>query len=300
MTEHRPEANANDICIPPTGKESIERSGIVVLVADRLPAMREHVVRVLNSAVKSGIETIQAGDSAEALEVVNSRSPRLAVIETSLPGQSGLSIAKALWQKNPHAKILFAFTTYSEVHLRELDRIIPPNGVYGIVLKTIKENELAYAIDCLMVHDNTYIDPQIRAARNRVAGQECLLTDLELETLQDVALGLTDKAISMRRNISVRGVQSRVASLFSKLIRDEDDRTRSILGVEVINPRARLIFHAVRRGLLDLEQIDSWEASFASWLAESKQKGMPKSKDVAQLSPIATDYRQPRRSSFSA
>lgn len=307
MTEWASDANSNNLCGPPAGKESLERSrpALTVLIADRLPAMREHVSRVLHAAVISGFHAIHAADGQQALAAISAENPTLAVIETSLPGKNGLQIAKALWQQNPNAKILFAFSSYTEVHLREMDKIVPPNGVYGIILKSIKEKELAYAVDCLLVHDNTYIDPQIRAVRNRVAGQESPLTDLELETLQDVALGLTDKAISMRRNISVRGVQSRVASLFAKILRDEDDRTRRILGVEVVNPRARLIFHAVRRGLLDLEQIETWEAELTSWLDERKAKPSPRMRDgqsqTTQLSsPMELHSHSPRPNTFSA
>jgi DNA-binding NarL/FixJ family response regulator len=101
-----------------------------------------------------------------------------------------------------------------------------------------------------------------------VQSREDSLTDVEYETLLDVAVGLTDKAIAARRHISVRGVQNRLSMLLEKLVKGEDAHLRESAEMEVFNPRTRIVFEAVKRGLLDPDEISRLERDLAEWLAE--------------------------------
>jgi DNA-binding NarL/FixJ family response regulator len=79
-----------------------------------------------------------------------------------------------------------------------------------------------------------------------------LITQKELETLRDVAQGLSDGAIAQRRNLTKRGVQSRISSLMQKLL-DKSDPPDSI------NSRCRIVFEGLRQGLLDLSELQGSE-----------------------------------------
>ncbi|MBX3072916.1 response regulator transcription factor [Candidatus Obscuribacterales bacterium] len=94
------------------------------------------------------------------------------------------------------------------------------------------------------------------------------LTRSEYETLCDVMLGLTDKAIAKRRNLSARGVQNRLAALFSKVLRGRHSWLRESASMDVYNLRTRLIFEVLRRGLIDSEALASLDNELDNWLTE--------------------------------
>lgn len=73
-----------------------------------------------------------------------------------------------------------------------------------------------------------------------------ILNDLELLTLEDVVEGLSDKMISKRCFISMGAVQARLQTIMDKL------------GIEgkssAYNPRCRLIFIVLSRGIISLPE----------------------------------------------
>jgi DNA-binding NarL/FixJ family response regulator len=75
-----------------------------------------------------------------------------------------------------------------------------------------------------------------------------LLTDTDIETLRDVAEGLSDKGISGRRHISVRTVQARLDKLRNKLGLEADDEY-------IYNLRTRLIALAVQKGCIEVSAL---------------------------------------------
>ncbi len=92
------------------------------------------------------------------------------------------------------------------------------------------------------------------------------LSPSEYETLCDVLLGLTDKAIARRRNLSARGVQNRVAALFCKVLRGKNAWVKESASMDVYNLRARLIFEVLRRGLIDKEKLASLDQELSNWV----------------------------------
>ncbi len=61
------------------------------------------------------------------------------------------------------------------------------------------------------------IDREIRASSTGVQDRFEGITDGEYESLIDIALGLTDRAIAARRGLSIRGAQSRIKHVYDKL-----------------------------------------------------------------------------------
>jgi DNA-binding CsgD family transcriptional regulator len=89
-----------------------------------------------------------------------------------------------------------------------------------------------------------------------------LITGKELETLKDVARGLSDQAIARRHNLSKRGVQSRISSLMQKLLGADEYTRLAVEKLDAINPRCRLVFVALTLELFDIgeiQQLDTQE-----------------------------------------
>jgi DNA-binding NarL/FixJ family response regulator len=88
-----------------------------------------------------------------------------------------------------------------------------------------------------------------------------LITQKELETLKDVALGMSDAAIARRHKLSKRGVQSRISSLMQKLLGRDDSNTSTEDRSDSINARCRMVFQAIYMGLIDVHELQNLEDS---------------------------------------
>ncbi len=237
-----------------------------ILIADSLPGLRHHASTVVRKLSASLDQIYEAADGQSAVDLAQTHSPELIIIDVAMPGVNGIKAAAQIWSRNPSAKILFWTQYHREVYIRDLRRIVPQQAIHGYVLKNHTDDTLIHAITSVWLHDNPYIDPQVRAA-NKASHTGSDLTEREFETLQDLALGLTEKAISSRRHISVRGVQCRVAALYGKLRTAGYPRSNALSGTEMFNQRARTLFEAVKRGLIEPETLCAWERELDLWVS---------------------------------
>lgn len=262
-SEFNPEAAYFISTTAVTGSSQTVQSSSV-LIADSLPGLRHYASSVLRKISSSIAQIYEAADGQSAVDAARKFQPALIIMDVAMPGVNGIKAAAQIWSVNPSAKILFWTQYHREVYIRDLGRIVPDEAIHGYVLKNHADDTLIHAITSVWLHDNPYIDPQVRAMSkpNRMGGG---LTDRELEILQDLAVGLTEKAISTRRHISLRGVQCRAASLYSKLLASRKVETDSG-DTDLFNPRARALFEAVKRGLIEPETLSAWERDLNSWL----------------------------------
>jgi DNA-binding NarL/FixJ family response regulator len=110
------------------------------------------------------------------------------------------------------------------------------------------------------------IDREIRGIQHRVQDRLEGITDLEYESLIDIALGLTDKTIAMRRGLSTRGAQSRLQHLYDKLGLSATAELAAD-GAPDFNPRTRAIYLAICRGLINVEVMRREQHRLDAWLA---------------------------------
>jgi DNA-binding NarL/FixJ family response regulator len=239
-----------------------------ILIVEDVAALRQHAAAIAKAIAPAVIEIVEASNGAEGLKLARSIEPDLIIMDISMPEMSGIKAAKEIWAEYPMRRILFWSQFHREAYVRELGKIVPDDAIHGYALKSETDEKLSYAISSILLHDNPYIDPVVRNVQARVQSREDSLTDVEYETLLDVVVGLTDKAIAARRHISVRGVQNRLSMLLEKLVKGEDAHLRESAEMEVFNPRTRIVFEAVKRGLLDPDEISRLERDLAEWLAE--------------------------------
>src|SRR5690606_35582903 len=123
------------------------------------------------------------------------------------------------------------------------------------LLKGESDEKLRAAIKSVLLDGDPYIDPVIQGVQSRLNSKCDSLSDSEFETLMDIAIGLTDRAIAARRHVSVRGVQNRLSMLLSKLVKGEESHLRESVGMEIFNPRSRIMSMALVRGLINPEDL---------------------------------------------
>jgi DNA-binding NarL/FixJ family response regulator len=239
-----------------------------LLVVDDLPALRQHVIGLIKDKVVKDLEVQEAPNGAEGLKLFKTFKPDMIVMDIVMPEMSGIKAAQQIWAENPQTKILFWSQFHREAYVRELGKIVPDEAIHGYALKSENDEKLAYALTSIMLHDNPYIDPVVRGVQTRLQSKDNSLSDVEFETLLDIALGLTDKAIASRRHISVRGVQNRLSMLSTKLFKGEDLYLKESAGMEVYNPRTRIVLEGLKRGLIDTDKIPELDTELDEWIAD--------------------------------
>jgi len=149
--------------------------------------------------------------------------------------------------------------------VRELSKIVPPETVYGYVLKTSPDAWLCRAVSALLVEEQCWIDPGVRGIQKQAGSKDSGLTDAEYEALLDISLGLTDKAIARRRYLSERGVQNRLREVYRKLQVGIDQSEQLSWGY-AFGARARAVSVAIRRGLINSEELTREDEELRRWL----------------------------------
>lgn len=215
------------------------------------------------------IEDVEDGD--KAIKHFDRSAHELIILDLQMPGSTGVDVAKHVWKKRPETKILFWSNYAEEAYIRGITRIVPVDSVYGYLLKSAPEERLHLALKGVFLEDQCIVDREVRGvqrrSRNRVEG----LTDFEYEALVDLSLGLTDKVIAARRNVSLRGTQSRLQHLYGKLGLDKLDIPVGSWG-PTFNSRTRAISTAFARGLLNANSLKQEEDEFQRWLERNLKK----------------------------
>lgn len=94
------------------------------------------------------------------------------------------------------------------------------------------------------------------------------LTKVDYETLFDVAVGLTDRAIAKRRNLSVNGAAWRVQALYQRLSRESNMALNLAAGMEVFNVRTSILSLAILHELIDANKLRVHQIETNNWLYE--------------------------------
>lgn len=206
-----------------------------------------------------------ASDGQIAFELALAQDNPLVISDIQMPRMNGVDFARALWERKPQARIVFWSQFKDEMYVRALAKIVPPETVYGYVLKSSSRDKITAAMNTVLFDDQCWIDPEIRKVQGRTGHSQTALSDIEYEALIDISLGLTDNLIAQRRYLSRRGVQSRLNSLYGKLGLDQEQFQSDKVG-DAFNLRNRAVAVALRRGLVNAFELEHEEEDLQGWL----------------------------------
>lgn len=186
-----------------------------VIIADDHPIFRRGLCEVFNETDRYRVIG-EAGDGVEALSLIRSSNPDIAILDISMPEMDGLDvlIKTRHWAEPP---IVVVLTLYDdEAYLRKALE----NGALGYILKDNAESEL---IDCLdmVVQGKHYLSPAVswmlvqpmKAANDPVHK----LTVAEHRILTLVSEYKSNAQIADLLSISIRTVQNHRANIRKKL-----------------------------------------------------------------------------------
>ena len=235
-----------------------------VIILDYDAVHRHYMRDLIHQQFSSSTEILEAATAAEALRIFEKTTIDLCIFDLQLPDQSGIDVAKQVWDKDQSMRILFWSQHSDELYVRKLFSIVPEKAVYGFLIKTALDEQILNAIEYILEYDQCWIDPKIRKVKQTTFDKNTGLTDVEYETLVDLALGLSDNAIAQRRFITKRGVQNRLASLYSKLGVTDEQYSSEKWG-NLFSPRTRAVTLSVIRGLINHQALEKENQFLQQW-----------------------------------
>ncbi|MFD9035379.1 response regulator [Streptomyces sp. NPDC059567] len=211
-----------------------------ILLADDHALVRGGVRLILDAEPDLTV-VAEAADGAEAVALARTERIDLAVLDISMPRQTGLQAARELGRLQPQVRILILTMYDNEQYFFEALKA----GASGYVLKSVADRDLVGACRAAM-RDEPFIYPGAettlirryldRAEQGRPLPDKAI-TDREEEILKLVAEGHTSKEIGDLLFISAKTVERHRANLLQKLgLRDRLELTRYAIRVGLIEP----------------------------------------------------------------
>ena len=199
---------------------------VKIMIADDHSMIREGLKNLLE--LDGDIQVIaEAVDGKDCLEKLDIVKPDVLLLDINMPRMNGLDVLKNLKERRIKVKVL-VLTVHNEIEylMKAVDI-----GINGYVLKDSESAELKKAIFTI-VDGETGIQPSLIPALNakrieKNEDQEKIedLTKRELEVLKLLAVGMYNKEIAEKLNISERTVKNHVSNIFKKL--EVTDRTQA-------------------------------------------------------------------------
>ncbi len=190
---------------------------IRVLVADDHTVVRQGIRHVLEQ--EPGFTVVaEAATGTEALAAAERHRPDVVVLDISMPGESGLTLAARLRDLLPDTRVLILSMHDNTEYVLESVR----SGADGYLLKDSAATELRSAVRAVQ-RGESWFSPAVAsrlsaALRGGTApGALDQLTAREREVLAGVARGCTNKEIAAELGISHRTVETHRESLMRKL-----------------------------------------------------------------------------------
>lgn len=197
-----------------------------IMITDDHSMIREGLKSLLE--LDGDIEVVEeAVDGADCLAKLDAANPDVLLLDINMPKMNGLEVLRVLKDRRSKVKVL-VLTVHNEIEylMKAVDI-----GIEGYVLKDSESSELKKAIFAI-VNGEIYIQPSLIPALNakRVEKNEDEnkiedLTKRELEVLKLLAVGMYNKEIAEKLNISERTVKNHVSNIFKKL--EVTDRTQA-------------------------------------------------------------------------
>jgi DNA-binding NarL/FixJ family response regulator len=204
---------------------------ITVLLADDHSLVRRGFRRLLED--DEAIEVVgEAANGDEAIAMAKRLRPRVVVMDVAMPGTNGLAATKAIVAGNPGIAVLMLSMHSEETLVRQaLD-----NGARGYVLKNALDLDLAAAVKRVAAGE-TVLDPGVNRPASLKGERTNALTPRELEVLQLICSGLSNREIAAKLDLSANTVAVHRANIMNAL---------------GLHKTAELVVYAITNGLVTL------------------------------------------------
>jgi DNA-binding NarL/FixJ family response regulator len=207
-----------------------ERS-ITVLLADDHGLVRRGFRRMLEDDPEIAV-VAEAGDGQQAVELALELRPRVVVMDFALPAMNGAAATRQILLTAPDTAVLM-LSMHSEM---SYVRASFDAGARGYLLKNAMDLELVDAVKQVAA-GRQLLDPRLGTVEGLDSRPRTQLTTREIEVLQLIAQGKSNKEIAGLLRVSVNTVAVHRANLMQTL---------------GIHNTAELVLYAIRQGLVSI------------------------------------------------
>ena len=200
---------------------------IRILVADDHPLTRDGIRAALSLDV--GLEVVaEASDGQEAVELAQSLHPDVVIMDVRMPRLGGIRATREITAATPDTRVIILTVEETQARVGEAIQA----GAAGYLVKDVDARELGRAVH-LAAEGSAVIHPnltrqfleeirQLTRSEQNVAS----LSAREVEVLQMIAYGSTNRAVADALRISPQTVKTYLERIFTKL--GVSDRTRAV------------------------------------------------------------------------
>lgn len=216
---------------------------IRIMIVDDHPLARQGLRQIL-SLEDDFVVVGEAQHGNEVMEKVTTLKPDVVLMDINLPGRNGIELTEEIRKNFPEVNVLALTVDTDQMHVHKIIKA----GALGYVLKDIDPDTLIEAIK-VVARGDAYIQPCLLskllsefrqfmdAERPEILPEELGLTQREIEIVNYIACGESNKEIAERLFISEKTVKNHVSSILRKM--SLEDRTQ----VAVYAYRKGLITH---------------------------------------------------------
>ena len=225
---------------------------INLLIVDDHPLFRQGVVDALS--LESDMKIVaQSANGDEALELIQSLKPTIAVLDVNLPGVNGQQITHQVSQNRYGTRIIL-MTGYDDVEQAIHAALAGAHGycskdiepqTLSRIIREVAEGRYVFANNVFNRKElEAWVEERIEGARRSYSEPGTPfhpLSDREMEVLGCVVRGMSNKEIASVLDISHQTVKNHVTAILRKF--GVEDRTQAVV-------------YALKRGWVTLKDTD--------------------------------------------
>src|SRR6201993_450069 len=212
-------------------KRRLMEKKITVLLVDDHSLVRRGFRRMLED--EPDMEVVgEAGDGEESIKLARELHPQVVVMDSALPGMNGLQATRQIIEDSPETAVLMLSMHSENTWVRQAVEA----GAKGYVLKNAMDLELGPAIRKIAAGE-TVFDPKVEQKTALRGERNAALTQRELEVLQMIVDGKSNKEIATALDLSANTVAVHRANIMNTL---------------GIHKTAELVVYAIRAGLVNV------------------------------------------------
>ena len=204
---------------------------ITVLLVDDHSLVRRGFRRMLED--EADMEVVgEAGNGEDSIKLAKELHPQVVVMDCALPGMNGLQATRQIIEDLPDTAVLMLSMHSESTWVRQAVEA----GARGYVLKNAMDLELGAAIRKVAA-GGTVFDPTVEQRSVLKGERSAALTQRELEVLQMIVDGKSNKEIAAVLELSANTVAVHRANIMNSL---------------GIHKTAELVVYAIRSGLVNV------------------------------------------------